>query len=362
MDKIKNNFLEDFEVIAILVGYTLGVGILALANAVSKDAMQDGWISVIVGGLHPLILALLSIYYVKKRPSENILILSKKYLGSVLGTIGNILFMGNFGVYVILIATGLSNVFREYISPFLTPVKIFIPTVLLAFYVSSKGIKVLARINKIALYFSVILVLTLIPALQYGTYLNVLPLLGSGYKNILKSSLESAYVYSGIEALFLFYPIIKNKNKIKGMVFKATFMVIAIYTWITFICIYSLGYKVALKALWPVLLVTEGVNLPVINSFRLLFLFLWSTVVFKVISNEYYAFMIILSDVLKIKDKKKIYYFTFPLITYMCLKVGNEVQRRTLIDSIIPKVTLFNILYICIIALLIFIKDKQNKS
>jgi spore germination protein (amino acid permease) len=360
MDKVKNNFLEELDCISILVGFLLGVGILALPNAVTKDAKQDGWVSVIVGGLHPLILALLSIYYVKKHPDENILILSKKYLGNILGTICNILFMGHFGAYLIFVVTGLSNVFRVYTSPFLTPIKVFIPTVLLSFYLTYKGINVLARINKISLYFSVILSFTLVTVLQYGNNLNIFPVLGSGYKNILKGSMESAYAYGGMEAIFLFYPIIKNKNKIKEIVLKSTFISIGIYTWITFICIYYLGYNVTLKALWPVLLVTEGVNLPALNSFRLLFLLLWSIVIFKLIANDYYVFIIILSDLLKLKNKKKIYYFTFPLIVYICLKVGNEVQRRALIDYIIPKATLFNIAYASIIGLLIFINDKRH--
>lgn len=359
MDKAKNRLLKEFEVISMLVGFITGVGILALPNAVATEAKQDGWISVILGGLHPLFLALLSIYYVKKHPDENILILSKRYLGSILGTICNILFMSNFGVYVIFVLTGLSNVFRTYTSPFLTPIGIFVPAVLLVFYLTYKEVSVLARINKTALYSSVILALTLLTALQYGNYLNMLPVLGSGYKNILKGSIESAYAYGGMEAIFLFYPIIEKKDKIKSIVLKAAFIAIGIYTWITFICIYYLGYKVTSKALWPVLLVTEGANLPVLNSFRLLFLLLWSIIIFKLIANEYYAFMIILTHELKLKDKKKIYYFTFPLIIYICVKVGNEVQRRDLIDKIIPKVTLFNIVYVSIIGLFIFIKDKD---
>lgn len=360
MNKAKNRLLKEFEVISMLVGFITGVGILSLPNLVTTEAKQDGWISVILGGMQPLFLALVSIYYVKKHPNENILILSKKYLGSILGTMCNILFMANFGVYVIFVTTGLSNVFRTYTSPFLTPIKVFIPTVLLVFYLTYKEVSVLVRINKTALYSSVILVFTLVVALQYGKYLNIFPILGSGYKNILRGSMESAYAYGGMEAIFLFYPIIEKKDKIKGIVLKAAFIAIGIYTWITFICIYYLGYKVTSKALWPVLLVTESVNLPVLNSFRLLFLLLWSIIIFKLIANEYYAFMIILTYELKLKDKKKIYYFTFPLIIYICVKVGNEVQRRDLIDKIIPKATLFNIVYVSIIGLMIFVKDTMK--
>ena len=135
----------------------------------------------------------------------------------------------------------------------------------------------------------------------------------------------------------------------------------AIYIWVTFVCIYCLGYKVTSIALWPVLLVTEGVNIGVLNSFRFLFIILWCIVMFKIIANEHYAFTYILSDVLKIKDKKKIYWVMFPIILYLCLSIKNEVQRRDLLGFIVPKIVLFNIAYISIIAILIFIKDKGKK-
>ena len=361
MAKVKNNLLEDSECIAMVVGFVTSIGVLSLPNGVVQEAKQDGWIAVVVGGVYPLFLALLSIYYVKKHPNEDILVLSKKYLGVILGTICNILFLAQFIIYLIGIASGMSNVYICHATDFLTPIKIFIPAILVATYLALKEIKVLARINVIALYAVVMFVLTLLTALQRGNYLNLLPVFGYGYKNILKASLESAYAYGGLEGIFLIYPFMRNKDKIKSVMLKSTFLIIVFYTWITFICIYFLGYKVTSKALWPVLLVTEGVNLPVLNSFRFIFLFLWSVTIFRTLGNYQYSVTYILSYILKLKDKKKIYCFTVPIAIYLCLKIGSEVERKNFLGYAIPKVTVFNIAYISIIAILIFIKDKDRK-
>jgi len=361
MDKTKVNLLEESEATAIIVGFIIGTSILALPNGVVQDAKQDGWIAVLIGGLYPLYIALLAIYYAKKHPNQDILALSKVYLGRLVGTMCNILFMVEFGIFTMAAIVSLSNIFRVYATPFLTPIKIFIPTILLAVYLSDKGIKVLGRINNISLYSMIILSLTLLGSLKDGNYLNMLPIFGTGVKNILSGSLESALAYSGMEVIFLIYPFIKNKNKVKKIALKALVITIAIYVWVTFACIYYLGYKVTATALWPVLLVTEGINIPVLNSFRFVFLFLWSIVMFKIIANEHYAFTSILSDILKIKEKRKIYWVSFPFILYLCLLIKNEVQRRALLGFIVPKMVLFNIVYISIIAILIFIKDKGRK-
>ncbi|MGH4120491.1 GerAB/ArcD/ProY family transporter [Clostridium sp.] len=361
MDKVKQNLLEEREAIAILVGFIIGTSILALPNTMVQAAKQDGWVAVIIGGIYPLYLALLAIYYAKKHPNQDILALSKIYLGKVLGTICNILFMVQFGIFLVITVVSLSNIFRVYATPFLTPIKIFIPTILSAMYLSNKGIKVLGRINKISLYIIVILTFILIGTLKEGNYLNFFPIFGTGIKNIFSGSLESALAYGGMEAIFLIYPVLKEKNKVKNITFKALFTTIVIYFWVTAICIYSLGYKVTSIALWPVLLATEVINVPVLNSFRYLFLFLWSIVMFKIIANDQYVVTYILNDLLKIKDKKNVYWVLFPIIIYLCSLFKNEVQRRDFLGYVIPKIVLFNIAYISIIAILIFIKDKGRK-
>ena len=244
MDKAKKNLLEESEAIAMVVGFIIGTSILALPNGVVQDAKQDGWIAVLIGGVYPLYIALLAIYYAKKHPNQDILALSNIYLGRILGTICNILFMVEFGIYTIAAIVSLSNIFRVYATPFLTPIKIFIPTILLAIYLSDKGIKVLGRINKISLYIIVILTLVLLATLKSGNYLNLFPIFGTGFKNILSGSIESALAYGGMEAIFLIYPYIKEKNKVKKITLKALFITIAIYVWVTFVCIYCLGYKV----------------------------------------------------------------------------------------------------------------------
>ncbi|MEK6263365.1 MAG: spore germination protein [Clostridium sp.] len=362
MVKVKNNLLEESEAISLLVGFIIGTSILSLPNAVVQDAKQDGWIAVLVGSLHPLYIALLAIYYAKKHPNQDILAISNMYLGRVLGTICKLLLMAEFGIFTIEGIVSLSNIFRVYATPFLSPIKIFVPTILLAIYLSDKGIKVLGRINKIALYFTVILSLTLISTLTSGNYLNLFPIFGTGVKNILSGSVESALAFGGMEAIFLFYPLLREKHKVKKIVLKAVFIITAIYIWVTFICIYNLGYKVTSISLWPVLLVTEAVNIPILNSLGFLFLFIWSIIMFKIVANEHYAFTYILSDVFKIKDKKKTYWITFPIMLSLCLVVKNEVQRRVILDYLVPKITLFIIAYITIIGVLIFIKDKRESK
>jgi len=365
MDKSKYHLLSDSEAVSILAGLMIGVGFLALPNQVAKDAKNDAGIATIIGGLYPLYFAMLSIYYCKKHPNEDILKLSKRYLGNIVGVICNILFMVQFLIYLAAGANGYKNVLITYATQFLSPMRVFIIVISIGAYVNFVGLKPLARINKIALFLTVIVTSILSMSLIRGRYLNLLPIFGTGITKIIKGSLESAYAYSGMEGVLLLYPLMKNKDKIAAISLKATALVIGVYSWIVFMSIYYLGYKVTVKTLWPVLLVTESADLPFINSFRLVFILFWSLNVLKLVANEYYAVVYIIQDTLKIKKSKHrniIILGVIPIAIYLCLKLGEEVQRREILNYIVPKIILFNIIYASVIAIFIFINDKINKK
>lgn len=363
MSKITDDLLEDYEFIGTLVGFIAGIGILSLPAAVVKDGKQNAWMSVIIGGVYPLILGSIGIYYCRKHPNEDILVLSKKYLGNILGIICNIFFLINFLIYIMVVSSGFSNLLRVYGGEFLEPIKIVIVVVLMGAYLASKGIKVIGRVNKILLCLFLVLTLILCSAFQVGQYRYLLPIFDVSFFNILKASKESVFAYGGIEAIFLIYPVIKNKDKMPKLVYKGVFITIFIYTFITLISIYYLGHKCTGKLLWPVIMVTESINLPFINSFRLLFLLLWSIIIIKLIANEYYAILYIVKNIINNKRLEKYYILIYIAIVFLSMQLTkSEMVRRTFLDKTIPIITMFNFVYILSIALLIFIKTHSKNN
>lgn len=360
MKSIKNNLLEDYEAIGTIIGYVAGIGILSLPASVVKEGKQNGWIAVIVGGIYPLVMVLLCIYYNKKHPNEDILILSKKYLGTILGTLCNVFFLINFIIYVIAVSSGFSNLLGIYGTEFLEPIKIILIITVMGGYFANKGVKVLGRANKLFLFLFVILSIILSFAFKKGQYLNLFPMFKTNSMGILKASKEVIFSYGGIEAIFLIYPFIKNKNKVPSLLVRGVILTVIIYTFITFTTIYYLGHKCIIKLQWPVLMVTESINLPFINSFRLLFLLLWSLIIIKLLANEYYAVIYIMKSLFKPKVEK-FFIVIYPIFIFLALQLTkNEMTRRSFLDKVIPYITLFNFIYIFIIAILIFIKSEKK--
>ncbi len=351
--------LDDSEATAIMVGSTIGIGILSIPNAVVKDAKQYGWIAVFFGSLYPLIIVLSGIYLCKKHPNENILVLNRIYFGKLIGTVFNVLFSIRFFIYVSGVMSGFTNALRVYIVPFLTPEKIIIVTLLLIIYLNIKGLKTIATVNKIALYFTIILSLFLLPTLITGNYLNLMPLKGIDFKGIVTASKKLIYYYGGMEIFLLIYPRFKHKENIVSISIKALLIVLFTYLWIVIITTYYLGYRLIDGTIWPVLLLVENIEVPFLNVSRYIYLLFWSTVVFKTAANEYYGCILVSSDLFKINRPFLFYIVSFIPFLYFSSKLST-VYRSALLSRYIPMITLFEILPIGLLVLFIFVKSRRN--
>jgi spore germination protein len=363
MKKVGSNTITPGEVTFLLIGSMVGIGVLTLPNDLVETAKQDAWISAAIGAIYPLYMVIIASLLCKKHPQKNILALSKKCFGKLIGSILNIVFLFYFVLLATSIASGLGIILGTLIVDFLSLLKILIVTFILAAYTITKGLKVLARVNQLMFIYAVLLSLSLAVALSKGTYLNISPILGSGVLNIIKASKQSAFAYTGVAILFLIYPFMTDKTKIMKSSLLSVLITAIIYIWVTFITVYYLGIDIIPKTLWSVSFASKSVKIPVINNFRYIFLILWANVMFKSISNDYFAVVLILEDFFKKIKSKKIIYAIYPIMIYLSLKYENHAYRTDFLDFIIPKYTLFNIVYVTLIVLIIYLKkDNQNEE
>jgi spore germination protein (amino acid permease) len=358
----KKNLLTPNEFTYILIGIVFGISAVSLPNSVTAVAKQDGWISVIIGAVYPLYVALLAIYVSGKFPKENILVISKKYLGKVIGNILNFLFLLSFFIYLPSIISDGGIILRTYALPSISSFKIYSVLLLFVAYAANKGIKVLGKISSFSFLILLGIIVPSIVILKQGSLLNVSPIFRGGLLNILKATKGSVYNYSCIEFIFLIYPFINDSSKIKSSVLKATGIVCALYTWITFITIYYMGTTIIQKTIWSFFTVIEGINVEVINNLRYSFVFFWVLIELKSIALFYYACMFILQDIKKVKNIKIMYVIISVIIISITMIFYRDMLSRDKIDQYTTMFsTIYNLIYITFIATLVWIKKGGSK-
>ena len=358
----KKNLLTPNEVTFILIAIIVDVTVASIANYVVPNSKQDGWISVVIGAVYPLYVALLAIYVSGKFPKKNILVLSKIYLGKTIGTILNFLFLISIFSYFPPLISIVGIIVRTEATPSLTPLKIYVVLFTAGAYAASKGIKVLGRICTITFWLTLAIIIPTISILKYGSFLNISPILGTGIVNILRGSLGCIYDYSLLEIIFLIYPLINDSSKIKSSVLKAVGITTIIYTWITFITIYYMGKDIIPKTIWSFFTVTAAVKVEIVTNFRYVFIYCWIIIAIKSVAVFNYVCVIILDDIKKIKNKNIIYVVIAVVVIilvktyYVDLVAVDQITKYTS-----PISTIYNLMYITLIASLIWVKKGRIK-
>lgn len=361
MQMEKKNLLTPNEITFILIGIMMDVSVANLPNDVITFAKQDGWLSVIIGAIYPLYIALLSIYVSEKFPNKNILMLSKMYLGNILGTILNILFLLSFFSYMPALFSEICNIIREQIISSLAPLKIYIILFLLGAYMANNGVKVIGRVCSISFFIILFIISPTIMILKEGSYLNISPIFGAGIVNIIKGSKTTMYAYALSELIFLIYPFINDRKKIKSSVLKAVGFTCISYTWITFITIYYLGKDIIPKTIWSFFKVTEGVEIA--NNFKYIFISFWIIIGIKSIGILEYVYMFILDDIKKIKNKRMAYVTMAVILIGITTAYYKDIVTKNMIIQYTGRIsTIYNFLYITLITFLIWIKKEANNE
>jgi spore germination protein len=361
MDNKQTNSLTSYEITFTLIGTVIGIYLLKAAGDVTKNAQQDGWISMLLGGLYPLYIVFIASYIIKKHSKDNILTLSKKYLGTIIGNILNFVFFLQFLFYLTFVVASIINMLRTFNISFLPPLKTAFVIVTVGAYAASKGIKTIAKINVIAFYFLLFLVILSLIPLKDGSLFNVMPVGGSGIMNIFKGVGASFQSYSTIEVILLIHPFAQKNVSVKTAALKAVLLICIIYTWFIFITIFYLGIDLIPKSFWPSIMVFQSIHIPLINNFVTVFMLLWATIFFKSISTQYFFVTFIIGDYTKV-NIQKICLFIWPVIVFMSLLFSKEPKYNEYFSSLAIYIVIFNLSYFTIIALLIFLKQKKVKS
>lgn len=360
MSNGSNGSVTTNQLSCLIVGALTGIHTLFTPNLFVKAGRQDAWICTIFGGVYPVCIVFAANFMCRRFPNDNILKLSKKFLGKLLGNIFNVIFLTQLYFYSAIRCAQVSNIVRLFTNYFLTQKLVILLIVLAIVYSTYKGITVFARASEVIFYFSIIMFLVPIGVFTRGDPRNLLPVFDVSLAGIAMGSIRAGYNYFGIECIFLFYPFLKNKTELLKAGLKASFIGICIVTWFTFASIYYFGIDIMPKYSWVVVETTKAFRMMTIKNFTFIFIFFWTILSLRNISVSYFSSALILNELWARFNIEKYVICLAPLVFYIAIKLGGETEIRTLMATVLPAYTIFNIIYITIITILILIKEQKK--
>lgn len=355
--KIEIHRITKHQYIFILVGAMIGMGFLSLPADVAKKAYQQGWISIIVGGLYPLFITA-SAYFIGKRSNwSDFWTLNKSLYGKTITYIFGIAFFLNFLITEASVISGFSNSTNLLIASFFNP-KIIASVVLgVAVYSSADGLGIIGRLSEFIFYLNTPAVLFSLLFLRWGSIRNIQPYMQS-LKETLSAVPETSYAYLGIEIAFFISTFVTDKKNLLKNGFISSFIAISVYTFQTIMLILFLGWEVTSKMAYPFLYAAENTRIEFISDLRSIFFLVWSGIILRTIGIYHFIISYCFSYLFKVEYKKSTRLCILPVLILSFLMMP-DFNRKKALESITPLLIIFIISWSLLT--LLFISFKSSK-
>ncbi|MGB9679048.1 MAG: GerAB/ArcD/ProY family transporter [Thermoanaerobacteraceae bacterium] len=317
---IDNNDKVTANQVSILVFNTIvGAGILSLPSDVSKEAGPNGILAVILAGFLSLFFARFILYISSLLPKETFVEYSSKLITKPISVFVSIV----FSFYLLLFVSFDARIFGEVLKIYLlptTPIEIIILTMLFtSAYLVRYGIEPIVRMSEILFPFIVLpLMIVFFPAINEIDMANFLPLLKVEPIKFLKGVLVTTYSFVGFEILYMVYPYVKNKEKLKKGINYSIAFVTFLYVYIVFFTVGIFGHKETGEQLWPLLMAIKSINYPIffVENIEGIMMGIWTFTIFTSIFSFYYFAVLTTAKLIKVKEHS---YLVIPMIPIMFL-------------------------------------------
>lgn len=360
MNKATNNKITENQYMAVVQSSMIAIGVLTLSRGVTKYAYQDGWISVIIGGIYPVIVAIMASFIDKKMNHHDFWEINNELYGKFLSYIIITIFILVFSFSNLTIISGYVNVITTVLVPYLPKYVSIVTIMLLTLYTVINGLNIVARLCEIVFYLVMFFTIMPIPLLYQGDITNVMPFFSS-FKNILAAIPDSLYSYAGVELSYVVISFITNKRNTKKHGIYGVLTVIVLYSINVFATIWYIGWEMTAKYSYPSLFISSSVEIPLIENARTVVMTIWSLVIFRILACEVFAASFCLSKITNISYKKSCIIITAVLIPLSFLLIP-ENNRVKIIGKFTPYLIIVGLAWGIITSITILIKKKNYKE
>lgn len=355
----ENNFITTRQLKLLLILDIFGMGITILPQKAVQFGGQNGWVVILIGLLISLVFLTLINNVAKIYPNDTFIEYTTKILGKPLALVISIGFILKILIGVAMEIRIFSEILKE-IMLFNTPFWVIsFSMLILGSYMASKGYEARGRIAEILVFIVFIpLAFVFFIALFDIDFSNLKPFLKEiNTKELLKGGGYMLFYFTGIEFIFLVYPYIKEKEKIKKTTIEAITIVGVLMVLVTTITIARFGKYDINHQMWPVLEMMDTIDLPgsFVERQDALIMTFWIISIFMLVNAGMFFSSLICKDIVKKGTHTKFICICIPIVYFISFLPQNITVVYKIID--ISYYT-FGIFYLVILPILLYVIAK----
>ncbi|MCA1012190.1 GerAB/ArcD/ProY family transporter [Halobacillus halophilus] len=312
----------------IIVQTEIGVGILSLPYDLHSAAKQDGWISLLIGGVL-LQIVLLVIWLIAKRyPDKDFFQIQEAVFSKWIGKGVSLLYVAYFSMVAMVILLLFVRLISLWVLP-QTPFWILaLLMILVCLYLASGGLNTMARFYTFVSIFLVVLVAFVLYALKDTQLTFLFPILNSGWMPVIKGANEAVLSFFGfIISLVIYSKVEGSPAQRLRTIFYAHWFVVLFYLF-TVLVSFTFFSPVEMSFIQePLLYMLKSFEFVIVARLDLFFLSIWIVNVATTLTTYVYMTGLGLMDVFNTKKTAPSYMIAALLILIPPLFIGYNMER-----------------------------------
>ncbi|RDW18149.1 spore gernimation protein [Oceanobacillus arenosus] len=349
-----------FYLFFIMYGAQTGVGIMGVPKYIFKEAKQDSWISILLAYI--LLITIVSVMLVILKQYENADIFGiqvdifGKWIGKLFGTI----YILYFFFTLLSILLNYIEVIKVYLFPTISSFSMGLLFIILIIYCVLGGIRTIVGLTFFFVILSSWILFPLYDPITRMDWDHFVPMFHATVPELLKGTKATTYSITGFELLFVIYPFIQNKEKIKLPLFLGLgYTIISILI----VTVISIGYFSPLDLAdidWATLNLFKNVSYSFIERLDNLIIFEWMMVILPNLVLHMWGMTYGMKRLYKISQKTTLY--TASIITLIFISFIKHDKDVTMLTDSIAQIGFWLLfVYPLILLPIVLVKKKMRR-
>ncbi|GGA85793.1 GerAB/ArcD/ProY family transporter [Ornithinibacillus halotolerans] len=263
----------------IIISVQIGVGIIGAPRFIYMEAERSAWLSILIAFLYICVLVSCMLIILKKYDNADLLGIQVDLFGNFFGKLLGIVFLVHLGLSMMSILLTYIQVIQLFLYHAMPNLLITSLIMILVLYTVYGGIRVIVGVTFILFLITMWILTVLYDPFLRANWYNLLPLFDSSLPDILKGTRATSYTLAGFEILWLIYPFIQNKNKVRLPIFLGLAFTTIILLVVT---VLSISYFSAegLKTIdWAVLILVKNASFTFLERLDYIVVVMWLMII-----------------------------------------------------------------------------------
>ncbi|SFG27376.1 spore germination protein (amino acid permease) [Halobacillus alkaliphilus] len=348
----------------IIVQTEIGVGILSLPYDLHSQAKQDGWISLLIGGVL-LQIVLLVIWLIAKRyPDKDFFQINEAVFSKWIGKGISLLYIAYFSMVSMVLLLLFVRLISLWVLP-QTPFWILsLLMILVCLYLASGGINVMARFYTFVSVLLIVLLGFVVYSLKDSQIVFLFPILNDGWVPVIKGANEAVLSFFGfIISLVIYSKVEGSPAQRLRTIFYAHWFVVLFYLF-TVITSFTFFSTVEMSFIQePLLYMLKSFDFTIVARLDLFFLSIWVVNVATTLTTYVYMTGLGLTDVFGTKKTTPSYIIAAFIILVPPLFIGYNMERVDQFNNFVVWMGyIFSVAFLFIIYFISLIRGSLQKG